>query len=92
MRELGWPSLAERRKGNKLKQFLRILTKEAPKYLQELIPRKIGDIRPQSRNPDNFYFFRARTETFRNSFIPSTVKLWNSLTINNRTFEYRKVL
>ena len=90
MRELGWPTLAERRKGNKLKQFLRILTKEAPQYLQELIPRKIGDIRPHSRYPDNFYYFRARTETFRNSFIPSTLKLWNSLSINNRTLEHCK--
>ena len=89
-RELGWPTLLDRRKGNKLKQFIKILTKEAPLYLQDLIPMKFGDIRPQSRNPDDFYYVRARTETFRNSFIPSAVKLWNSLAIKNRTLEYCK--
>ena len=90
MRELGWPSLTNRRKGNKLKQFLKILTKETPEYLQNLIPAKIGTIRPQSRNPDNFYYVRARTETFRNSFIPSAVRLWNSLSVKDRTFTYCK--
>ena len=90
MRELGWPTLANRRKGNKLKQFLHIITKEAPEYLQQLVPEKIGSIRPQSRNPDNFYYVRARTETFRNGFIPSAVKLYNSLAVSNRSFEYCK--
>ena len=50
----------------------------------------IGDNRPQSRNPDNYYPVKARTETFKNSFIPSTVALWNSLNASNRNLSYCK--
>ena len=55
---------------------------------QSLIPEKIGTERPQSRNPDNFYSMRARIETYRSSFIPSSVTLYNSLDIVDRSFEY----
>ncbi len=33
--------------------------------------------RPQSRNADKFILPKTRTETFKSSFLPSTVKLWN---------------
>ena len=59
-----------------------------PQYLQSLIPEKIGTKRPQSRNLDNFYSMRARIETYRSSFIPSSVRLYNSLDIVDRSFEY----
>ena len=49
------PSLADRREAVKLKNFLKIINKEFPVYLQELSPKRIGDVRPQSRYPDNFY-------------------------------------
>lgn len=88
MREIGWPSLKDRRKGSKLKNLNKILNKEVPLYLQKLIPDKIGVNRPQSRNSDNFHLLKTRTETFRNSFIPSSIRLWNSLDIQNRTLEY----
>ena len=57
-------------------------------YLQDLIPKRIGDIRPQSRYPDNFYTVKSRIETFRKSFIPSAVNLWNSLKSSDRTLTY----
>ena len=86
--ELNWPSLTDRREGVKLKNFLNIMNNEMPQYLQSLIPEKIGTKRPQSRNPDNFYSMRARIETYRSSFIPSAVRLYNSLDIIDRSFEY----
>jgi len=86
--ELNWPSLADRRTGTKLKTFIKIINKDAPGYLQSLLPLKIGDVRPQSRNANNYYPLKARTETFKNSFIPSTVKLWNSLDISKRNLSY----
>ena len=88
LNELNWPSLADRREGAKLKNFIKIITKESPVYLQDLIPKKIGDIRPQSRYPDNFHTVRSRIETFRKSFIPSAVNLWNSLKSSDRTLTY----
>ena len=59
-----------------------------PQYLQSLIPEKIGTKRPQLKNPDNFYSMRSRIETYRLSFIPSSVRLYNSLDIVDRSFEY----
>ena len=88
LNELNWPSLAERREGAKLKNFIKIINKESPVYLQDLIPKRIGDIRPQSRYPDNFYTVKSRIETFRKSFIPSAVNLWNSLKDSDRTLTY----
>ena len=63
-----------------------------PQYLQSLTPKKIGTKRPQSRNRDNFYSMRARIETYRSSFIPSSVRLYNSLHIVDRSFEYANSL
>ena len=55
-----------------------IIYGNAPAYLQSLLPAKVGDTRPASRNSDHFTIIKARTETFKNSFIPSGIKLWNS--------------
>ena len=90
--ELNWPSLTDRREGVKLKNFLKIMNNEMPQYLQSLIPEKIGAKRPQLRNPDNFYSMRSRVETYRLSFIPSSVRLYNSLDIVDRSFEYANSL
>ena len=65
--ELNWPSLSDRRE-------YKIMNNETPQYLQTLIPEKIGTKRPQSRNPDNFYTMRVRIESYRLSFIPSSVR------------------
>ena len=88
LNELNWPSLADRREGAKLKNFIKIINKESPVYLQDLIPKRVGDIRPQSRYPDNFYPVKSRIETIRVSFIPSAVNLWNSLKDSDRTLTY----
>ena len=66
------------------------MNNEMPQYLQSLIPEKIGTKRPHSRNPNNFYSMQARIETYRLSFIPSSVRLYNSLDIVDRSSEYEK--
>ena len=88
LNELNWPSLADRREGAKLKNFIKIINKESPVYLQDLIPKGIRDIRPQSRYPDNFYPVKSRIEIFSQGFIPSAVNLWNSLKGSDRTLTY----
>ena len=88
LNELNWPSLADRREGAKLKNFIKIINKESPVYPQDLIPKRIGDIRPQSRYPDNFYTVKSRIETFRQGFIQSAVNLWNSLKGSDRALTY----
>ena len=42
------------------------------------------------RHADDFQIVRARTQTFKNSFIISGSKLWNDLPPKNRNFEYAK--
>ena len=49
-RETNWQTLAERRELIKFKHFIKIVNKDAPLYLQSLLPNKLGDIRPNSRN------------------------------------------
>ena len=87
-RETNWPTLEERRQNAKPKHFLKISSSEAPNYLIELLPEKIGERRPNSRNANDYIMFKTRTETFRRSFIPSAVKLYNSLDPQNRCLKY----
>ena len=82
--ETGWQTLAERRSIWKIKYLSKIINGDAPEYLQTLLPQKVGDIRPSSRNANNFNLIKTRTETFRRSFIPSVVKQWNSLSDDQR--------
>ena len=84
LNELNWPSLADKREGAKLKNFIKIINKESPVYMQDLIPKRIGGHRPQSRYPDNFYTVKSRIETFRQSI----VNLWNSLKGSDRALTH----
>ena len=86
--ETGWPKLSERRAANKLKNLIKIANNETPVYLQNLLPPKIGDIRPMSRYADNYQLCNCRTQTFKNSFVPSAVKMWNDLPLHCRSKEY----
>ena len=74
--EVGWETLQERREATKFKSFKNIVDKKAPNYLSEILPNTVGDKR-LLRNPEHFQLINCRTETFRNSFMPSSVMLWN---------------
>ena len=60
---------------------------ECPDYLTSLLPDKIGKERPQSRNAENYITPKCRTETFRSSFIPATIRTWNSTTNEDRNID-----
>ena len=85
--ETKWPKLSERRQHFKFKQLLKMSNKETPPYLCNLLPEKIGQSRPNSRFPDNYLLPKMRTETFKKSFIPSTITMWNNLTLSKRNFD-----
>ena len=89
--ELGWPTLGDRRKGFKLKALINIINKRSPPYLQSLLPAR-GVDRPESRKANNFKSFKTRSEKFKNSFIPSAISLWNSLSDEQRSYVYCKEL
>ena len=72
----------------KLKNFIKIVNNDTPEYLRSLLPNTIGHVRPNSRHPDNYLLCKTRTETFRKSFICSSVKLWNETEPSKRTIEH----
>ena len=88
--EVNWPKLSERRSWTKLAMFAHIANHEAPEYLHTLLPSKIGDSRPESRYSENYNLIKTRTETFKRSFIPSSIQLWNKLSIGDRNADHCK--
>ena len=69
-----------RRNNHKLFQLYNILNGFTPQYLQSLIPQRVQNIsRYQLRNMNNFNVPAARTVSHANSFLPSTLRDWNSL-------------
>ena len=78
--EIPWPSLSERRKSNKLKFMHKIINHNAPLYLCDLLPPKVGaNSAYELRNANKLIIVNARTEKFRNSIILDSVRLWNAL-------------
>lgn len=78
--ELGWEPLERRRERHKLILFYKIVNNLTPTFLQDILPPTVDNrTRYPLRNNDNFTGFRTRTEMFKQSFFPSTSKLWNSL-------------
>ena len=74
--ELDWETLEERRQTIKFKSFSKIVDRNAPEYLFELLPGTVGS-RRSLRNAANFQLLSCRTETYRSSFFPYCVKNWN---------------
>ena len=80
--DLDWTSLEVRRNQHCLFLMFKMMNNLVPQYLKNLLPPQHG--RPGIRNlrsnenqliPVPF----TRTESFRRSFIPFTIRLWNNL-------------
>lgn len=79
--ELGWETLQSRRDKHKLILSYKIIHGLAPQYLLDLIqPYFPTEHAYNLRSNGNFYSLPlCRTTSYYNSFIPSTIKLWNNL-------------
>ena len=62
----------------------------APPYLSSLLPPKVGDLRPSSRNAANYTPIKCRLELYKNSFLPSALNLYNSIDLECRTLAHTK--
>ena len=82
--ELGLESLKSRRWYKRLRCMFKIMKKEVPNYLINLIPKCEAAIR--TRN-NNVLTYNCRTDCFKYSFFPSTLKDWFWLYINIRNSE-----
>ena len=81
LHELGWNTLADRRKNHKLILYYKIVNHLTPQYLYELLPRRVADISNYSlRNAQHRSLVPTRTTRYKSSFLPSTTILWNNLT------------
>ena len=78
--ELGWDDLKTRRLNHKLILYFKIVRGTNPSYLRDLIPltvqQRSGLVLRSARN---FSLFPVRTESYKNSFFPSTTRLWNGI-------------
>ena len=72
--ELGWESLSDRRKVQRLIQMYKIVNLHTPSYLRDKLPPRSN---PFAQAPHTFKEFRIRTERFRNTFFPDAIKQWN---------------
>ena len=85
LKECGLLSLKSRRTIAKLTLFHKIMAGKAPGYLQELVPGQTGDQIDHVHNLRNSQDLRLsliKKNYFLKSYIPSTVRAWNSLSAN----------
>lgn len=83
--ETGIETLRERRKKHKLCQLFKMVNGLTPPYLQVLLPQRVQQqSRYSLRNSNNFALPPARTALYYNSFLPSTLREWNSLEQDTR--------
>ena len=83
--ESAWESLGSRRRKHKLILFYKMINRQTPQYLSNLVPPTVGSNNNYSlRNNDNLFFHTPRTTLYANSFLPSVVREWNNLPITVR--------
>jgi hypothetical protein len=81
--ELGWDSLAVRRKIHQSILLFKVIKCNVSPYLYALLPTTGNDGRgPTLRNQNKYKLYKCRTAKFRSSFFPSGIKLWNLLPLN----------
>ena len=86
--ELGWQPLSTRRKYYKLVLFYKMIHKLTPKYLSDLVPHEVGRTSNINlRNRLNIKQVKFTTKRYGDSFLPSTIRLWNNLPLDIRESE-----
>ena len=83
--ETGWETLSKRREHHKLCLFYKIVNREAPEYLCNLLPDVVADRHNHNtRQSSNILDIRTRTNFYSDYFLPSAIKLWNNLPLHVR--------
>ncbi len=86
--EIGWETLETRRNRRKLQQFHNIYYKNAPEYLNVLMPPSIQSTTVYPlRDGDNLIVPFCRLSITSKSFFPSAIRDWNNLDRSIRQFE-----
>ena len=78
--DLGWESLQSRRDKHKLVIFYKTINGLTPEYSRELVPSLVQEASTYAlRNADHIQTIHASSNLYYNSFSPSTIRAWNSL-------------
>ena len=78
--ETSWPSVMDRRDKTMLSMLFKVKNRLVPEYLYELLPPENHEyIRYNLRNNNNVTVPYTRLETYKRSFVPYLILLWNSL-------------
>ncbi len=84
--EIGWQSLSIRRTMQKLVIMYKSIHGLTPSYVRNLLPPTVGAVTPYNlRNNHNINIPHSRLETYKRSFLPSAVRLWNDTANEIRT-------
>ena len=76
--DTGFITLSKRRELQKLTIFYKMMNGLAPEYLNRLVPPLVQDASRYSlRNSNNLNTLRSNSNLYYNSFVPSTIRLWN---------------
>ena len=78
-KEIGWETISKRRSNHKLTLLYEMVNQLTPIYLSSLIPAQVSSAsRYNLRNAHNYQTIRARTNQYRDVFLPLTLHLWNN--------------
>ena len=80
--EVCWDSLETRRKNHRLTLSYKMMHNLTPLYLSSLIPQSVSNLsRYNLRNANDLQTVDARTQQYYQSFLPSTTRDWNALSV-----------
>lgn len=83
--ETGLESLISRRNKAKLITMFKIHTNQVPEYLSNIIPPVTKNVSIyHTRNSENYSVPISRLELYKKSFVPDTIRKWNSLKLEVR--------
>ena len=86
--ETGLESLKERRKNRKLCLMYKIQNNQTPDYVSNLMPPSVSDMTSYNlRNRNHISTPFCRLNIYRNSFVPSSISMWNQLSDDVRNSE-----
>ena len=81
--EIGLESLSDRRLCRRLIQLYKIVNKQTPLYLYNILPPNRRNLLPL---PYIFQEIRCRTDRYKSSFFPDAISSWNSIISHFETF------
>ena len=84
-KKVRWQTLHRRRQDHKFTLFYKMFNQLTPVYLSSLIPQQVNAISHHNlRNSNDIHTIRSNTSLYHNSFLPSTLRQWNSLPVEVR--------